>query len=417
MSADIQALTALATSLNASRNGDETHAEPHRADSWYPKDLIMVGAEPPQPPTLVQTPQGEGVLYRGVTHMLSGEPEALKSWVALIAAREEIQAGHNVLWIDTDGAGPGDTLDRLKALGLDAHQITHQFGYIEPDEPVTRDQLIELNGMWHPTLVVIDSLNPAMVLHGMDPNGETDVERFRRLMLGCWDGATELLLDHVAKDKEKRGGYSIGSQRKQALVKVHIQMEVVDRLSRDSTGVARMSATKDRPGWHHRGPGGRIGELTITPNAGTVSYAVNLTRLSGKSGGFRPTALMEKASEAIAAAGCPVTKQDLSTKVKGRAAFLQQAVDLLVEEGYVRRTLGSRGAQLHTTIKPYFEGQDEKRNQPLPTSSHVFREDVSDHGMTSSPPYRGEGVFREEVGTTTNTRPLPREEEEDYGGI
>jgi len=359
-------------------NGNGAHPEATHAESWEPRNLIALNAAPPSPPSLVQTQQGEGVLYRGVTHMISGEPESLKSWIALIAAVEEIQAGRNVLWIDTDGAGPGDTTDRLKGLGLDDDQIATQFGYIEPDEPVTRPQLVELNALWHPALVVIDSLNPAMVLHGLNPNGEVDVEVFRRTVLGCWGDATELILDHVAKDKEKRGGFSIGSQRKQALVKVHIQMEAVERLSRDTTGVARMVATKDRPGWHHRGPAGRIGELQITPDNGTLTPLVTLSRGVSKQA-FRPTHLMEQVSRTLNTHGAAMTKQELTRSIKGRAEFLMRAVDLLVQEGFVTRTTGSRGAHLHTFARAYFEEDDPNRGNPnpgLPTSSHVFPEEV-----------------------------------------
>jgi hypothetical protein len=371
-------LNAIQAGIGGHVNGNGTHPEYHRAESWVPKNLIQVAAESPQPPDLVLTHQGEGVLYRGVTHMISGEPESLKSWVALLAAVEEIHAGRNVIWIDTDGSGPGDTTDRLKGLGLTDEQIAGQFAYIEPDESVTRQQLIDLNAEWQPALVVIDSLNPAMVLHGLNPMGEVDVEQFRRIMLGCWGDATELLLDHVAKDKEKRGNFSIGSQRKQALVKVHIQMEVVERLSRDTTGVAKMTAMKDRPGWHHRGPAGRIGELKITPDNGSLEPTVTLSRGVSKQA-FRPTHLMEQVSRTLNAHGGPMTKQEITRVVKGRAEFLVRALDLLVQEGFVRRTTGSRGAHLHTYERPYFEDQDPKKNQSergLPTSSHVFPEEV-----------------------------------------
>lgn len=349
---------------------------PHRAESWVPKDLTVRAANPPAPPDLVLTPQGEGILYRGLTHMVSGEPESMKSWVGLIAAKEEIDRGRNVIWIDTDGAGEADTYDRLQGLGVTPAQVSAQFAYIEPEEAVTREQLIELNDEWQPALVVIDALNPAMVLLGLDPMSETDVEKFRRIALGCWGDATEILVDHVSKDKERRAGYSIGSQRKQALVKVHIQLETVDKLSRDTAGLSRVLATKDRPGWHHRGQGGRIGELTITPDGrGGLAHSMNLTRITGREK-FRPTSLMEQVSRAVNTHGAPMSKQEIKEKVKGRAEFLFRAVDLLVDEGFIERRIGSRGAHLHTFLKPYFEDADPKRNAPLPTYSHPFPEDV-----------------------------------------
>jgi hypothetical protein len=52
-----------------------------------PVDLVAAAATPPKPPEII------GLFYVGYFHLLSGESEALKTWLALAAAEEELDAG------------------------------------------------------------------------------------------------------------------------------------------------------------------------------------------------------------------------------------------------------------------------------------------------------------------------------------
>jgi hypothetical protein len=75
--------------------------------SWLPFDLGERTTNPPAPPDLV------GLLYLGKYHLLSGESEAMKTWLALAAAVEELRAGHGVYWVDGDDVGLDAILERL----------------------------------------------------------------------------------------------------------------------------------------------------------------------------------------------------------------------------------------------------------------------------------------------------------------
>ena len=48
--------------------------------SWCPIDLVAHAAEPPRPPDVI------GLFYVGLNHLVSGESESAKSWLALAAA-------------------------------------------------------------------------------------------------------------------------------------------------------------------------------------------------------------------------------------------------------------------------------------------------------------------------------------------
>ena len=52
--------------------------------SWCPIDLVAHAAEPPRPPDVI------GLFYVGLNHLVSGESESAKSWLALAAAVAEL---------------------------------------------------------------------------------------------------------------------------------------------------------------------------------------------------------------------------------------------------------------------------------------------------------------------------------------
>jgi hypothetical protein len=100
-----------------------------RSHSWKPIDLLAFVNAPPEPPSI------GGLVYPGRRHVFSGEPETLKTWGALVLAAEEIQAEHEVVYVDFE-MGAREHAARLRALGLDDEQIA-RFLYIAPSEPMT----------------------------------------------------------------------------------------------------------------------------------------------------------------------------------------------------------------------------------------------------------------------------------------
>ena len=197
---------------------------------WRVRNLIDLAANPPGPPSVLQIFYGDGA-----RHVLSGEPESFKSWIALIASAEQIEAGHFVLWIDTDSMGAGPLLERLESLGLDRSAIRERFGYIAPDGPQGAEDVRCVAAVIadrRPSVVVIDSFEATLSLFGAQTN--TEVEDFMRQViqpLRASDSAV-ILIDHLAKARESRGMFSIGAQRKVAAVEVHLEAKVVQPFGR-----------------------------------------------------------------------------------------------------------------------------------------------------------------------------------------
>ncbi len=168
--------------------------EPH---SWTVVDLVARAARPPEPPDII------GLFYPGYFHLLSGESEALKTWLALVAAAEELRAGRGVLWVDGDDVGDGAVLERLRLLGVDDDVITAKFAYMVPAEPLDQDRLADVLAAAEARacrLAVMDGFNPLLVLHGLNPDSGSDVETFYRLINPIRKlGAATILTDNVVK--------------------------------------------------------------------------------------------------------------------------------------------------------------------------------------------------------------------------
>ncbi len=130
-------------------------------NSWRPLDLVALGQKATAPPDLV------GLFYVGKNHLLSGETEALKTWLGLVAAAAEIAAGRGVLWVDGDDVGPGDILERLLLLGASEADVRTRFCYVRPDEPLEESLIPDVLDVVREKscrLVVLDGFNPLLSL-------------------------------------------------------------------------------------------------------------------------------------------------------------------------------------------------------------------------------------------------------------
>lgn len=104
--------------------------------------------------------------------------------------------------------------------------------------------------------------------------------------------------------------------------------------------------------------------------------------VEGREPAFRPTVLMERVSQALEAES-GLSRNGVRTAVKGRAEFVDQALRLLVDEGYVQVENAGQ-ARRHRSIKPY------RVPKSIPGPDRV-PDPVSGTGSTESPPYRDSG--------------------------
>ena len=122
--------------LPAAPPDDEAEdAEEHR--SWCRVDLsaVLDGTWQRPRPAVGARDDGHGLFYPGKVHTIASEAEGGKTWLALHATAQEIKAGNGVILIDLEDDEAGAAA-RLTAMGADPADISAQFGYIRPDEPI-----------------------------------------------------------------------------------------------------------------------------------------------------------------------------------------------------------------------------------------------------------------------------------------
>ena len=343
--------------------GDGEALEPP-AHGWEPQSLIAMAANPPEPPTI------GGLLYPGKRVLLSGETESLKTWFAAIITKAELDAGFSVAWADLDAMGPGELLQRLRALGVRDDVIDKQFLYYQPSERLVDERLVEVCGEIadrRVRLFVIDAFNGMLNLHGLDPGSTSDIETFwREVATPITDaGAAPTLLDHVTKNPEGRGKYAYGSERKASGAIVHIGFRVVgDPLRRGGSGKAVLTTHKDRPGFLPRPV---LGRLVLDSDGVNVTYVLEEDR-SHVGDRFRPTMYMQRISVELERQDEARPKDWIEKNVTGKADPIRTAIDVLVEEGFVVREETSKG-HYFTSVRPYREDDDRGDEEPGETSS------------------------------------------------
>lgn len=356
-------------------------AAPH---TWQPLDIVGLAANPPAPPEI------GGLIYRARRVLLSGELESLKTWASLVLTKAEFDAGYPVAWADLDAMGSGEILDRLRALGVADETISRQFLYFEPTETLKQGRLGDVCALIRERGVryfPIDSFNPMLNLHGLDPQSTSDVETFwREIATPITEaGAAPTLLDHVPKNPTGRGKYAYGSERKATGAIVHIGFQLLETLKRGATGRTLLTTHKDRPGYL---PRPTIGRLVFVSDGEHVTYELEQDR-SRAGGQFRPTVLMERASRRVEEETEARSQTWIEKNVTGNGPALREAVAILVDEGYFTKTETSTGFKF-TSVRPYREADDpvltwEDETASTPRPNHVPALVSATHDPTTSP--------------------------------
>lgn len=320
--------------------------------TWTPVDLVAAGDEPETPPTI------GGLLYPGLRHLILGEPESLKSWLALVLAVDEIRAGRTVVLIDLESAAR-EMLARLRALGLTDQEISGRFAYLHPTQPICDDtaaaDLARLIDKRRPSLVIVDAAIGALSLHGLDPNRADDIERFHRVLIDplAAYGAAIALIDHVAKSREDRGRWATGSERKLGRVDVALGIDIIQPFGRGRTGTARITVAKDRPGYLNRPRAGEL-ELASDPDTGRITSTIRpaSNEPDPAADTWRPTVLMERVAAHLAEQSGPVTRNAIETAVRGKRDYIRKAIDALIADGNIVETRNG-ASRLCTLVRPF----------------------------------------------------------------
>lgn len=327
-----------------------TVLEAGQADTspWRHIDPTQAAQDQEHPPAFLAREDGTHLFYPGKVNGLIGESESGKTWVALLAVQQALDAGHAVLYLDFEDTYSGIT-GRLTSMGADLDR----FYYTAPDvalNDVHRAALTDDIAHIQPDLIILDGFNAAMTLLGLDLNSNTDATRFAQELLRPLSktGAAVAYVDHLPKNREGQFKGGIGAQAKRAMTTgCAIRVDVEQEFGKGQTGRLKLTVDKDRPGLVRAiAAGGKhLGHavLTSSPLGDLVQMSID------PAGGSRPTFLMGKVLEYLAIVG-DASKNQIRREVIGDDKAIDRAIQTLAEEGKVTLSDGPRRAIIVTSV-------------------------------------------------------------------
>lgn len=238
---------------------EEEDDEPDRdpADPFDVGALMSGGELERELPTMLQRSDGKCLIYPGRLHSIYGEPGHGKTWVSLFLVRERIEAGETVAYLDYDEDDGGKSMAmRLLSLKVNPDLVSKHLRYLNPQGMGTGQlawlKLKQQLKQWQPSLVVVDTMAPALVELGLNEKDNSEVGAWyahaRWLMRGIKPQAALVIVDHVTKSGEGRGRWARGAGDKLGRLHAAYAVESTVPFSRTNPGHIRLIIAKDRGG-------------------------------------------------------------------------------------------------------------------------------------------------------------------------
>jgi len=326
-------------------------------------------------PLELKRTDGAPLWYPGRINGLIGPSESGKSWIALLAVYQAVTTNTPVVILDFEDSMEG-IAERLRSLGLLPADLQRLVTYISPDEPLTDESVIALRsvlGRVKPGLIVVDGVNAAMTLMGLDLLNNKDVTEFyQRLMrLLVETGATVAYVDHTPKnDTEMLSKGGIGAQAKRAMTTgCALRVEVVSTFDRAHKGLLRLTVDKDRAGHVRRIASGdnKIVAMAHMKPGVYGSITIALEPPDSETGSPVVDDVMLRVADFLEVHGVS-SKTQIELNVRGNVPDIRRAARDLVQQGFVATEPGPRNALLHRLVRT-----------PRPTPSHPVHVQPAHH--------------------------------------
>jgi AAA domain len=190
-------------------------------------------------------------LIAGELHWMYAEPGGAKTWFALWLAKQVIEAGDLVVWIDEE-MGVDTAARRLALLGADPDLVERNFVYF-PYPAWFQDKANDL-ARWDRFLQLVKPVGLLVVDTATDALAEAELDENKGIDVTAWVkafceparrvGAAALVLDHVPKSGSS-GGYAVGSRAKKAKAKVQYELDTKKPFDVYTVGLVRATRTKN----------------------------------------------------------------------------------------------------------------------------------------------------------------------------
>ena len=234
---------------------DEVDRDP--ADALDVAGLMDGGELERELPTMLKRGDGKCLIYPGRLHSIYGEPGHGKTWVSLHLVRERLEQHETVAYLDYDEDDGGKSMAlRLRSLGVDSGLVRDFLRYLNPQGMGSNQlawiKLKEQIREWKPTVVIVDTMAPALVELGLNEKDNSEVGAWyahaRWLLRGLKPQAALVIIDHVVKSGEGRGRWARGAGDKLGRLHAAYGVESTVPFSRTNPGHIRLVIAKDRGG-------------------------------------------------------------------------------------------------------------------------------------------------------------------------
>lgn len=247
------------------------------------------------PPVLLRREDGHALFYTGKVNVLFGDPECGKTWIALAAIVEALEAGDGATVIDLDHNGAIEIVSRLVILGAkpDVLRDRERFRLVEPEDSDHLIAAVAALRSWGPRAALVDSLGEMVPLLGLSSSNPDDYTIAHRRVLTplAAAGAAVIAVDHLPKADDARAHGQTGTLAKRRAVNgVSLRVTVVETFAPGRGGAASMTVEKDRSGGvrahcpdaGQRPPAGRF--VMTAHEDGTTTWRVTVPRAAAGSG-------------------------------------------------------------------------------------------------------------------------------------
>ena len=323
-------------------------------------DGIVRGAiKEPEPDLLEVSPGGNFLLYRSRVNGIHGHSNSGKSWTALLACKQQMEAGNAVFYIDHEDDSVGILTRLLKVLKVDAKVLKRCFHYFNPRTRFDQESVGRKLDKHKPSLVVIDAMGGSLSMHDLDSVSDPDILKWTELVSAfiAERGPAVLILDHLPKDTPPGTLWPLGSQRKKAAITgaQYLQQMKVP-FSRKASGYSELVCAKDRGG--HYTEGEVVAHMKFDSVAkqvnGETIYTTRISLADPPPKELADAVKFKKTATAVcgALAEGPLNRTDLKNAIKGDNSNLGTVVAQLEAAGFIRRYPDGRST-MHELIKPY----------------------------------------------------------------
>lgn len=208
--------------------------------------------DPPQPDILFRS-DGYALFYRGKVNTLFGDSESGKTWIALAAMVEVLNAGGKAAVLDLDHNGMAETVTRALRLGAKPADLAdpNRFRYCEPEDAHELIWFVRDIAAWAPDLAIVDSLGEVLPMLGLNSNSPDEYTKANRTVATplARAGAACVTIDHLPKDDGAREKGQTGTlAKKRAINGVSLRVTVQEQFTPGFGGAANLTINKDRPG-------------------------------------------------------------------------------------------------------------------------------------------------------------------------